>query len=409
MRDSAKTEADLDKAPSEHSVRVLCVEVNEDGTVGGSRQALYDLVKGLDRRRFEPVVLFYQDNPFSDRLRELGVEVHTLEDVRELELEVRRTGKPVAKALDIVFGAVRRRMRLLRLHSIGLVHLNNSPALGYDDWLPAARLVGVPCVVSVMSVAPDSLGKVSRMLMPRFDAVLPVSRYIRDDWAAVGVPQDRMHVVHHGVDVETFRSRITRGPESVREELGVPEECVLAVMVANVRWWKGQHVVLEALVHLDAQARGRIRVAFAGEAGGLDQKYVDRLQELVREHGLERTVMFLGARRDVPDLLNAADIAIHASVRPEPGGIAVLEAMTVGVPVVAADVGGHAEVMTAESGFTFDTSKPETLAGYLTVLIEDESLRARMGAKGKERMEEFTIERNVRETERVYDSVLSGR
>jgi glycosyltransferase involved in cell wall biosynthesis len=215
--------------------------------------------------------------------------------------------------------------------------------------------------------------------------------------------------VHHGVDVEAFRSRVARGPEAVRDELGVPAGHALAVMVANVRWWKGQHVVLEALALLDETIRGRLFTAFAGGSGVQDEPYVRQIEQLVREHDLGESVAFLGPRDDVPDLLNAADVALHASIRAEPGGIAVLEAMTMGTPVIAADVGGHAEVLTPEAGLTFDTSRPEALAAHLTTLVEDEELRRSMGACGRARMEEFTIERNVRETQEVYEAVLSRR
>jgi glycosyltransferase involved in cell wall biosynthesis len=196
-----------DEAGRNHPARVLHVEVNEDGTVGGSHQALYDLVKRIDRDLYQPVVLFYQDNVFSNALRAAGVEVITFERERERELAVRRSGRPVSKLLDIIFGAIHRRSRLLRSRSIDLLHLNNSPATGFDDWLPAARLSGIPCITSVMSVAPAVSGRIKRALMRRFDAVIPVSRYIRDNWAAaVGIPAERLHVVHHGVDIEALDS-----------------------------------------------------------------------------------------------------------------------------------------------------------------------------------------------------------
>jgi glycosyltransferase involved in cell wall biosynthesis len=383
------------------------VEVNEDGTVGGSHQALYDLVKGLDRERFEPVVLFYQDNSFSDRLRDVGAEVYTFDEARKRERAVRRSGNPISKSLDILVGATLRRSRFLRQHRIDLVHLNNSPATGFDDWLPAARLNGIPCIASVMSVAPPNVGPIGRMLMRQFDLVLPVSRYILDDWARVGIPRERMRVVHHGIDLEAFRSRVTRSPEEVRAEFHVPPGHCLAVMVANVREWKGQHVVLEALGRLDHDTRGRLFTLFAGAWGDEDRDYYARLQELVKHHGLEGSVLLTGPRSDVADLLNAADIAIHASVTPEPGGIAVLEAMTVGTAVIAANVGGHAEVLTPESGLTFDTSSPGALACGLTQLIRDDGLRRSLGVKARERMEEFGIGRNVRETQDAYDGVLS--
>jgi glycosyltransferase involved in cell wall biosynthesis len=383
------------------------VEVNEDGTVGGSHQALYDLVKGLDRERFEPVVLFYQDNSFSDRLRDVGAEVYTFDKARKWERAVRRSGNLISKSFDILVGATLRRSRFLRQHRIDLVHLNNSPATGFDDWLPAARLNGIPCIASVMSVAPTKVGPIGRMLMRQFDLVLPVSRYIFDDWARVGIARERMRVVHHGVDLEAFRSRVARSPEKVRAEFDVPPGRCLAVMVANVREWKGQHVVLEALGLLDHDTRGRLFTLFAGAWGVEDHDYVARLHELVKQHRLEGSVLLTGPRSDVADLLNAADIAIHASVAPEPGGIAVLEAMTLGTAVIAANVGGHAEVLTPESGLTFDTSNPGALARHLTQLIQDEGFRRSLGVKARERMEEFDIGRNVRETQDAYDCVLS--
>jgi glycosyltransferase involved in cell wall biosynthesis len=156
------------------------------------------------------------------------VEVHTYEKERARELEVRRGGHPFAKPFDMLAGAALRRARFLRTHAIGLLHLNNSPASGYDDWLPAARLARIPCVVSVMSVTPKRVSRVGRLLMRRFDAVIPVSHYIKDDWAAAGIPMERMHVVHHGVDVDAFRSSVARDPDEVRAELKVPPERALA-------------------------------------------------------------------------------------------------------------------------------------------------------------------------------------
>jgi glycosyltransferase involved in cell wall biosynthesis len=375
--------------------------------VGGSHQALYDLVKRIDRDLYQPVVLFYQDNVFSNALRAAGVEVITFERERERELAVRRSGRPVSKLLDIIFGAIHRRSRLLRSRSIDLLHLNNSPATGFDDWLPAARLSGIPCITSVMSVAPAVSGRIKRALMRRFDAVIPVSRYIRDNWAAaVGIPAERLHVVHHGVDIEALDARVGKTRAEIRSELAVPTDSVLAVMVGNIREWKGQHVVLEALSRLEGRTRNRIFTVFAGEAGVKDAAYASRLQALVREHGLADRVAFLGPRNDAPALLKAADVAIHASVSPEPGGIAVLEAMALGATVIAADVGGHTEVMTAETGFTFDTRNPSALAELLARLAEDDELRRRIGPRARERMLEFGIGRNVRETQAVYAAVL---
>jgi glycosyltransferase involved in cell wall biosynthesis len=128
---------------------------------------------------------------------------------------------------------------------------------------------------------------------------------------------------------------------------------------------------------------------------------------MVAETGLSDTVTFLGPRRDVPELLDAADVAVHASTIPEPGGIVVMEAMALGKAVIAANEGGHTEVVWPDAGLLFDTREPEQLAVYLAELVEDPARREELGAAARRRIEEFSLERNVRDTQSVYANLLS--
>ncbi|HWC29103.1 MAG TPA: hypothetical protein VG845_03375, partial [Dehalococcoidia bacterium] len=95
--------------------RILYIEANEDGTVGGSHRVLFDLVCNLDRTRFEPVVLFYQNNVYVSRLRADGVDVLVLEEVRARERAIRRGGGRLAKLWEN-FATIVRRFRFLRQH-----------------------------------------------------------------------------------------------------------------------------------------------------------------------------------------------------------------------------------------------------------------------------------------------------
>src|SRR3954469_2709290 len=115
--------------------RVLLVEINEDGTVGGSHQALFDLATHADRSAFEPIVLFYEENRFAEILRERGFEVHTWKSARDVE-RTRRYSTGVRGQFNTgwsVLGAIRRRFRFLRDERVDLVHLNNSPCIGFSD------------------------------------------------------------------------------------------------------------------------------------------------------------------------------------------------------------------------------------------------------------------------------------
>lgn len=387
--------------------RILYIEANQDGTVGGSHRALYDLVRALDRARYEPVVMFYQDNPYVARLRAQGVEVRLYDRVKQQEREVYLHGNRGAK-LRAMATAVARRWRWLRDEHIDLVHVNNSPRTGSDDWLPAARLRGVPIIANVMGDARGESGRLRRHLFRAFDHYLPISHYITEAMRGHGIAAARMDLVYLGVDLGDFRGRVRRDRAAVRAELGVAPEQLLAVMVGNLREWKGQHVVLEAMRRLPPEARSALHVAFAGAPTPADLPYLERLRGMVAEAGLEAQVSFLGARDDVPDLLHAADLALHASVLPEPFGLVVVEAMAAGLPVIAARTGGPGEVITPDSGITFDPAEPAQLTEALGGLLASAERRAALRAGALRRVEGFTTERYAAGVQAVYGRILAG-
>ena len=395
--------------PGGRPMRTLHVEVNEDGTVGGSHRALSDLVSTMDRSRYEPVVLYYQSNEYVERLRGHGLEVITFDDTREMELRKRREMKGPRRALEFA-ASVKRRYDILKRHRIDLVHMNNSPWHGCDDWFPAARLRRIPFVASAMGWPPQAMSNhpVQAWLVQNIDRILPVSQIMADVWEQAGVDTSHITVVHHGVNVDGVRARVRRTREDVHGEFEVPAGGVLVAMIGNVREWKGQHVVVESLPYVPAPIREKMVVVFAGAETERDKPYREHLNRRVEELGLGKQVRFIGFRNDVPDIMSAADVVVHASTHPEPGGIVVLESMALGTATVAAAVGGHTEVMIEGTGLTFDTSRVDQLAACLTRLAKDQELRARLGAAAEKRIREFSIERNAEETQQVYDELLNG-
>ncbi len=389
--------------------RILLVEMNEDGTTGGSHQAQFDLVRHLDRSRYEPVVAFYRDNPFVEMHRAEGVEVHVLEEMRAKETNIRRNGHLLAKAGDVLVGAVARRARFLREERIHLLHLNNSPSTGSDDWLPAARLSRIPCVASARGNPRHTLSTVHARLARQHDRILIISDHIMRAYRAAGYQERLLTMVHDGVDLDALRARVGFSREDMRASLGIPSGRLLATMVGNIRGWKGQHVVLEALGRLPQPVRDRLFVQFVGDGDSQEAPYFQALMGMLEQHDLGRMVRFLGTRSDVPDLLTASDLAIHASVSPEPFGLVVVEAMGLGVPVIATRLGAPADVVTEGTGLLFDPTSPEELATALTRLIEEKETRTALARGALKRAADFTIQRTVQALEAVYEELLPSR
>ena len=393
--------------------RVLFIECNEDGSVGGSHKVLYDMLLAMDQERFEPVVLFYQNNRFVQLMEEAGFETLVYEDVRAGERAVHESGNKLGKLREI-FAAVLRRKRFLQQHRIDLVHMNNSPRTSRDTWMPACRMAGIPIVASSRGDARRFPGSglkpaIHRWLIRRHDLVAAVSEYVAAGLRDQGIAPERVRVVHDGINQETL-ARLAEEPkprDEVRADLGVPDGRVFVIEVGNIRPWKGQDVVLKALTHLTPEERELFYVVFIGAVRDGDRAYYEELVAFVEEEGLGDVVSFAGSRTDVPDIVQAADIALHSSVLAEPGGTVVIEAMAYGAPVIAADKGGHLDYYEGDiTGLSFDVEKPEQLAAHMLRLGRDPDLRSRMVVAAKERSKVFTIEATAQKMEALYDELL---
>jgi glycosyltransferase involved in cell wall biosynthesis len=386
--------------------RVLLAESSADGTVGGSHQVLYDVARHLDRRRFQPVALFYEDNRFVGKLRDAGVEVHLMTDQWNRERRAMASGNRIRQVAMLV-EAVTYRVRFLARQRIDLLHINNSPQIAHDDWLPAARIRRIPAIANFAgNVRFDVSSPVHRMLMRGFDKVMPVSRHVEQQVLAFGYRPDRVEMIHPGIDVEAFRARVRRAPESMRAELAVTSDAFVIAMVGNVRAWKGQHVAIAALSRLSSEERARMRLMIVGATAAVDAAYERSLHELVHQEGLNEQVVFLGRRDDVPDIVGASDVVLHASTDAEPFGLVVVEGMALGRVVVVSKLGGPSEIIDSGSGLTFSPESPDELATHLSMLQAAPDRRRLLGEAGRQRAEKFDIRNTVASDMGVYDEVL---
>jgi glycosyltransferase involved in cell wall biosynthesis len=177
----------------------------------------------------------------------------------------------------------------------------------------------------------------------------------------------------------------TRTPEDgerakVRAELGVAPNQVLILQVARMQALKGQREHLLSLAKLKELPQW-VSVLVGGPQRPSEIEYFKGLQLLVADLGIQERVKFLGQRQDVPSLLIAADLYFQPNIGVEAFGIALIEAMLAGLPVVASRLGGPAEFVTSDVGFA--VSPGGDLVGPLTQLIQSPALRAQLGHRAK--------------------------
>ncbi len=213
----------------------------------------------------------------------------------------------------------------------------------------------------------------------------------------------RARVVVHGVDLSASRAMADRRDEvrvAVRSELGVPEGELLAVTVAGLRSEKGYDVLLETARVLDDRHLP-VRFAAAG-TGVLDAELTASLAEL----GLSDRVRLLGHRDDALALMTAADLVVLPS-RQEGLPVVLMEATSVGAPIVATAVGGVPQVITDEvNGLLVPPGEPDSLARAVDRLVADPLLRHRLGKQAMADASRYDITRATAEVEGVYDKIL---
>ena len=233
----------------------------------------------------------------------------------------------------------------------------------------------------------------------RNDAVIAVSHAV-----AASVPPGRRYpgdwlsVVHHGPDL----TGAPTGPQAradARAALGLPADAVVIGTVGNLTPKKDQATLLTAYAELRRE-HPRARLVLIG-AGPLDGRLRTRAAEL----GLD-DVVFAGSRPDVPALLAGLDVFALSS-RQEGLPVALMEAMTSGLPSVVTRVGGMPEVLDdGEQGYLVPPADPGALSEALGRLVADPALRGRLGAAARERSARFDVAGAQQAVEAVYRRVL---
>lgn len=252
---------------------------------------------------------------------------------------------------------------------------------------------------------------VERRLARRTHAIACISdavaAFARD---RVGIPEGRIRVIRNGVSETYADGMLSRG--DARRRLGerfrlVPEEFV-AVCVAGLNPQKGHRVLLGALRLLDSQSRGRHKIKLLVAGSGPEEPALRAMHPGHAPHGSE--ARYLGLLEDPRLVYAAADVFVLPSVEREGLGLAILEAMACGLPVVASRVGGIPEaVEDGVTGILVPPGDPAALAAALGRLRLDRDLGRRMGEAGRDRARRlFSASAMVRSLEALYREALEG-
>jgi glycosyltransferase involved in cell wall biosynthesis len=250
---------------------------------------------------------------------------------------------------------------------------------------------------------PDCVGRLNRLLTPITDAFIAVAdshgRFLVEH---TGFPQNKVAVVRNGVDAERFAPG--HDVVAVRRELGLGETDPVIGIVAALRQEKNHELFLEAARRVAAQLPSA-RFLVVGDGPRRAE-----LERMARDLGLSLKVQFLGARNDVPRVLSAMDVfALTSHVEANP--VSILEAMSIGRPVVATNVGSiHEAVIEGKTGFLVPPGDAAKLSDRILQLLHAPLLAHSMGIAGRQTVvRHWSLQSMVAGYERLIESVFARK
>jgi glycosyltransferase involved in cell wall biosynthesis len=315
--------------------------------------------------------------------------------------EALRLGVPVVGirmrgALDLVALAALR--RLVHDRHVDLIHTHSS----VDSWLGgvAGRVCRRPVVRSrhVSIPIPRRRSLVYRLA----DRVVTSGEAVARVVAAAGIPSSRIVPVAPGVDSARFHPGVSGA--AVRAELGL-DGVPLVGLVANIRGSKGHDVFLAAVRTVLARVPAA-RFLIVGDGIGFDD-----VKRRVTALGLDTAVRMTGFRRDIPEVMAALDVLVLPSIRSEAASQVVPQALAVGTPVVATDVGGTRElVRDGDTGRLIRPGDADGLAAAILDCLADPGAARAMAQRGQAVVQaHHSLDAAMARTTAVYRELLDGR
>lgn len=356
----------------------ICYFVGTHGDWGGASRVLFHVIRNIDADRFKPIVMVTEAGPASEEMARLGIEHHVwpIHDWANSPLSY--------------VAAVIRSAAFYRRHRIELIHLNYSCIGWRPAELVAATVLGIP-VIEHVHIAPST----PYPFLKRAKAIVAVSEFVAKDTFGGSIP---VEVIYNAVDASRFRGR------NIRARFGVRDDEVVVSFHGQIRKIKGIEMFVE-MAHRIKDPRVRFWLTGPlreGQEGAYSREELDRLIQS------DRRISYLGYVDDINDVYASTDIVVMPSQWEETFGLILIEAGINEKPVVATRVGGIPEVVAhGETGFLVERTDIESMVRYVTLLINDPSLRSKMGQRARALVEERFTGRPMQQIEELYERLTS--
>lgn len=372
--------------------KINILHIYQNSKIGGVQQQLLSLLKAYSRERFNPIFCCLGPK------EEIGKEIE----------ETKIGFIPLNKLRYNRFspGIVLELYRLMKKKQIHVVRTHRYRSNLYGRL--AAFLAGVPVIIASVhdNYRTDKRPKrriMNRILSKITDKIVAVSENVKEDIIRYdSIDPSKIEVIPNGIDVERFNPE--KNTADIRKEFSLEEDDIVIGFIGRIVPAKGLEYLLNALPYLKEEFKS-IKLLIVGE-GSL----VEELKERAKKNNIFDNILFIGRRRDIPEILASINIFVMPSIA-EGLPNALLEAMAMGKPIVTTEVGGIPEIV--KNGFNGLLVPPRdtlSLSKAIKELISNDRLAAKLGQAARDLVHDnLSIKAIAQKWQSLYLSILKEK
>jgi glycosyltransferase involved in cell wall biosynthesis len=357
-------------------------------TVGGSHLAALELISGLDRFRFEPVIGVHEEGLLTRYLAE-----RSLAWLKLSPLNGRAMNRSFGAEIVEIARSARKNVSVLHRQSIDLVHTNDRRM--HSAWVVASKMAGVRHVIHRRTRANGFRDRLVDIIADQQIAISAATAKHRRNCA---------NMIADPVSISAGEAEKKKSSEKIRKELGIPQVDRVVVQVCNLVEQKRPRQFVEVARKLTDFHRDNIAFIIVGDWREPEATLV---RQRINDLGMSDHVFLVGPRSPIEPWIAGSDVLV-STARGEGFGRTLVEAMLCNTPVVASADGGHLEIIqSGVNGVLIELDDVNAYAQAIVRLLHDQDWRTKLTSRAHDLARElYSVERHVSEVQALYARML---
>jgi glycosyltransferase involved in cell wall biosynthesis len=360
---------------------------NHGTIIGGGEISFLDLILGLDRRKWVPIVWLPEDGSINNCLK-------------ENKIETRVVSLPPLRGRSLFIGFIKTILQLKRQfiqEKISLTHINGARAMLYAGL--AAKLAKIPAVWHVRVLERDGwLDKIRGLLA---SIIIANSKAVAQSIKPYQGKKE-CYVVYNGLTLEKWGNAARA---DLHQRFNIRGGIPVILYTGRLSKWKGIDTLIKACAELKKQGI-LFYLLIVGQPDKYEPEHERFLKKLAEKENIAEEAIFAGWQDDVPALMKAASVLVLPSHN-EPFGRVIIEAWASGLPVIATKAGGAAELISEnQDGLFFEIDDTMGLTEKLKLILTDKLLAKMLQENGIKKVAQFSLNKHIENICNIYQGLV---